>query len=98
IRSIQDRGGKVVLDEAAKDKPVVEVYLNSKAFGDADLTLLKRFTSLRKLNLQVSRVTDAGLKDLAGLTSLESLDLHQTKVTSAGFRHLAGLKSLRTLG
>lgn len=97
IKIIQEKGGKVVIDEQGKHRPVVEIYLNKKTCGDAELALVKRFKYLRMLDLGGAPVTDTGLEEIAGLMSLDSLNLHETKVTSAGLKHLANLRSLRKI-
>ena len=52
--------------------------------------------SLRTLNLEHTKVTDAGLKELAGMKSLRSLDLSCTAVTASGLKELKELKSMQS--
>jgi hypothetical protein len=45
-------------------------------------------TQLRRLDLDLNRVTDAGLEHLKGLTQLAQLALMGTDVTDAGVKKL----------
>ena len=45
-------------------------------------------TKLQRLELSVSKITDAGLVHLKGLTKLNYLRIYGTKVTDAGVRKL----------
>jgi hypothetical protein len=45
-------------------------------------------TTLQKLDLESTRVSDAGLEYLKGLPKLQSLDLFQTNVTNAGVKNI----------
>jgi internalin A len=98
LKDLRERGAKTSLYDKTTHTPVVDLYLNKKTFGDADLARLGQFKSLRTLNLQGSSVTDDGLKVLANLPALESLDLYLTGVSPAGLKHVASIKTLHTLG
>ena len=50
-----------------------------------------------RLDLCLTKVTDAGLKELAALKRLTKLGLTDTKVTDAGMKELAALKNLTSL-
>src|SRR5262245_7475549 len=89
--------GKVVRDENAPGKPVVEVRLYFMEGADAGLKELAALKDLKELGLNFSDTTDAGLKDLAALNQLQEFHLRQTKVTDAGLKGLAELKQLRSL-
>jgi len=89
IKNILDRGGKVTRDENAKDKPVTEIVLDNKKFGDADLRLVKRFNSLGLLILWGSEVTDDGMKELAGMKSLHTIII-DTEWSTGQPRYVAG--------
>ncbi|MCH8343584.1 MAG: NACHT domain-containing protein [Planctomycetes bacterium] len=69
----------------------------SRPDGLADLVHLAALSSLQKLVLANTQVTDAGLEHVAALGSLQWLSLDNTKVTDAGLEHLAGLTRLQTL-
>jgi Leucine-rich repeat (LRR) protein len=97
IKAIEKFGGKVVRDDNAPDRPVVEVDLSYTEFTDAGLKRLAPLKRLQTLKLTRTRVTDAGLKELASLKTLQTLTLAGTQVTDAGLKELAGLKSLRLL-
>jgi internalin A len=97
IKAIEKFGGKVVRDDNAPDRPVVEVDLWHTEFTDAGLKRLAPLKRLQTLNLAGTQVTDAGLKELASLSMLQELWLGDTAVTDAGLKELAALKRLRQL-
>ena len=45
---------------------------------------MRRMTSLEKLELGNTKVTDAGLDELKGLPNLQSVSLRTTQVTDVG--------------
>ena len=67
------------------------------AFTDADLKSLTRFTHLKELYLDHTRITDAGVEHPKGLSSLEVLDLGNTQVTDVGIAQLKELTRLNRL-
>lgn len=62
------------------------------------VALIQVVTSLRELDLNEDKVTDAGLEHLKGLVHLQSLDLSSNNVTDSGLAHLKGLAGLHELG
>src|SRR5207245_10180662 len=52
---------------------------------------------LARINLAVTKITDAGLANLKCLTNLLTLHLENTPVTDAGLAHLKGLINLTYL-
>jgi len=66
-------------------------------FREAQLDALQNLKSLRVLQLNDARITDAGLKRLSGLTGLERLVLPAAQVTDAGLLSLKKLKNLQVL-
>jgi Leucine Rich Repeat (LRR) protein len=70
----------------------------ASARSDSALQLLEDQTSIRRLYLNDSQVTDAGLKSLVRLKHLEWIDLRDAPgVTDAGLKHLRGLTRLQEL-
>ena len=74
------------------------LYLHHAPITDAGVMNLKGLSSLTKLDLFDTKVTDAGLEHLAEwMPSLESLELNDNVVTDFGLRFLKGLHRLRRL-
>ncbi|HSG95396.1 MAG TPA: c-type cytochrome domain-containing protein, partial [Afifellaceae bacterium] len=76
---------------------LVEANFTLANLADDAAARLARFTSLRRLNLSQTAVTDAFLENLAGLANLESLNLYGTQVTPAVLASLQRLPALNTL-
>jgi hypothetical protein len=68
-----------------------------EGLSDEDLVHLKGLTSLERLYLDDTQVTDAGLVNLSGLRNLEYLSLESTKVIGPGLTHLKDLPNLAIL-
>jgi hypothetical protein len=66
-------------------------------FDEIDVAILCALTSLERLDLSGTQVSDAGLAHLSGLTSLQVLNLDGTQVSDAGCVRLSGLTSLQEL-
>jgi Leucine Rich Repeat (LRR) protein len=94
---VKKLGGRIEVDEKAKDSAIIAVHLSDTKVADADLETLKPLTQLHRLYLQNTMITDAGLEHLKGLTELHTLSLNHTKVTDAGLEYLKGLSKLKTL-
>jgi len=105
VAAITKLGGRIIRDEKAAGKPVIEVNFTHAFATDAALKELAAFKQLQTLNLcfpspaagDLILVTDAGLKELKELRSLKSLNLQRTKVTDKGLRQLAPLKQIQSL-
>lgn len=97
IYEIKLLGGKVEIDDSVAGRPVTGVDLSSTRVRDSDLSRLKAFPQLVKLQLGGTRITDEGLTRLTGFASLETLLLGGTLVTDAGVPHLAKIKSLKKI-
>jgi internalin A len=80
--------------EGAKSLEVLELSGNDR-LGDEGCKTIGKLTSLKRLTLGRTGVTDAGLSHLKGLTGLKELDLSNTKATPAGIAELK--KSLPNL-
>lgn len=66
-------------------------------FSDQDAAHLGELSSLTRLSLDNTQITDAGMIHLKGLTSLQRLSFYGCQVTGEGFEHLKGLTNLRLL-
>jgi Leucine-rich repeat (LRR) protein len=100
IAAIKKLGGSVIVEGAhpgAPGTPVVGIDLRNKQINDADLTSLRLFPSLRRLEVTSTQVTDAGLKQLQELKNLQMLQLSGTAITDAGLKELHELKNLKLL-
>jgi Leucine-rich repeat (LRR) protein len=67
------------------------------AVNDQALSVIGKYTQLRRLNLWRDPVTSAGLVDLAGLTKIQWLNLDNTQIDDAGLPAIAGLPELAFL-
>jgi Leucine-rich repeat (LRR) protein len=83
--------------ELGKLNKLTDLDLNLAKIGDDDIAAIKGMTSLRRLNLDDTAVTNAGLQYLKGFTELYSLDLDHTHIGDAGLQYIVNLKSLREL-
>ena len=97
IAAIKRVGGKIIVDNTARGKPVIGVDFRRNKIIDSDLKYLQTFTELKKLDLYDTGITDAALAHLASLTRLELLEINSPKVTDAGLKHLHGLTNLKEL-
>jgi uncharacterized membrane protein len=74
---------------------IVEAELGRTAATDASFDTLSKFTHLRALHLEETKVTGDGLAKLAPLSHLTYLNLSGTRVTQAAAARLASMKNLR---
>ena len=94
IEAIKRLGGRVTIDQAHPDKPVVGVQFG-RGGRDRDLVLLKSLPKLRVLNLEAAGITDVGMGIINGLTELTSLNVARTEITDVGLAHLTDLTKLK---
>jgi Leucine-rich repeat (LRR) protein len=66
-------------------------------FNDTGMASLKGKTSLERLYVRGTSITDEGIQVLADLTNLVELDLSDVSMTDKGLASLAGLTKLRRL-
>ncbi len=93
------RGASVQFDEQ-EDVVAVWTALSDPlihSLSDADLSDLRTFKHLKRLNVVGSRVTDAGLAYLKDIPTLEELNLGGTGITDAGLANLSGHPGLAQL-
>lgn len=74
---------------------LVELHLQKMPVKDEDLSIIKQFTQLRRLNLDFTAIQGGGLKELAALPHLQSLALSGTAITLPHLQTLMQNKSLR---
>ena len=93
-------GGRVLYDDTAGDRPIVEVVVLNNELTPADLpslvTSLASLPHLRKLTLMSGRIRDDDLQHLAPLRQLQDLKLN-CHLTGSGVAHLAPLPDLTSL-
>jgi uncharacterized membrane protein len=76
---------------------IVEAELGRTAVTDASFDTLAKFTHLRALHLEGTRVTGDGLAKLAPLSQLTYLNLSSTQVTQTAVALLATMENLHHL-
>ena len=87
--------GDAQLGQFQKFAPyIVEAELGRTAVTDASFSTLAKFTHLRAIHLEETRVTGDGLAKLAPLSQLTYLNLSGTQVTQAAVAPLASMKNL----
>ncbi len=91
---IEKLGGRCEVDSKGQ---VRTVSLNGQKYTDAVTEHLRGLTSLERLYLFKTQVSDDGLEHLKGLANLERLYLSGTRLTDAGLECLTGLIGLRRL-
>jgi hypothetical protein len=92
--------GPVWLRESLGDEffsEVVGVTCGDTAFGDEDVTHLKKLSKLEVLCLHGTQVTDLGLAHLKRMSKLRLLHLDHAQITDNGLKHLDGFAKLETL-
>lgn len=101
VAEVTRLGGKVDLDEARPDKPIIKVDLHSTPVTDAELKVLAEsknvLRGLRYLDLRLTHIGDAGAAHLKDLTSLQTLNLFRTQLGDHGLAQLKNLRQLQTL-
>ncbi len=101
IAEIEGYGGTVGADLEKLSSAVGSVGFNGSQITDAGLGHLREhlegLTSLKRLDLGQTQITDAGLEHLKGLTNLQVLHLWDTEVTGPGLEHLKSLANLQFL-
>ena len=83
-------------DAARWGTPAIGVSYNPLV-DDFTLAEIAKRTSIERLYLDGTRITDAGLRELAPLANLSELSLNDTPITDAGLKHLQGLTALEKL-
>jgi hypothetical protein len=65
--------------------------------SDVDLIHIANLSSIEKLAVPGSPVTDAGMARLQGLNNLQNLVIFSTQIGDSGLTHITGLTTLRVL-
>lgn len=73
---------------------IVELHLQKMPVKDAELSVIKQFSNLRKINLDFSAITGSTLQELTGLKHLRSLAISGTGVNLQNLQKLRASKSL----
>lgn len=76
--------------------PAISVSYNPLV-NDFTLAEIGKRTSIERLYLDGTQITDSGLRELAPLKNLHELSLINTPITDAGLKHLANLPGLEKL-
>ncbi len=69
----------------------------SPLVNDFTLAEIAKRTSIERLYLDGTRITDQGLAELAPLKNLHDLSLINTPISDAGLKHLTALAALKEL-
>ena len=92
---IASLGGQVGYDEASRP---VGIQLGFTWVADGDIDRIARISSLKRLDLSVTRITDLGIERLKPLTGIEELNLYACEhITDTALAHLREWKNLRRL-
>jgi hypothetical protein len=90
--------GDAQLAQFSKFAPyIVDAELGRTAVTDASLDTLAKFTHLRALHLEETKVNGDGLAKLAPLTQMTYLNLSGTQVGTSAITPLNSMKNLRHL-
>lgn len=99
VTAVEKLDGTVTVDETHTSKPVVAVSLRATKVADAELTVLKEFKKLQRLDLAGAiEITDAGLKELKEIKSLRTLVLMNTRITDTGLKEFKELEKPTVAG
>jgi len=89
---------KVTYGGSQEAKDLKGVMIADRPIKDDDLAVLKRYPSVRGLDLQLLPITGEGLAHVAALGDLERLRVYKCfKLKDGDFAQLAKLKKLRSL-
>ena len=92
---VRSQGGAAEQDSSGN---VIGIDLSSTWTTDADMARLGRLTSLRKLDLSHTKITDIGLEHLRGLPQVVDLSLHFAEyISDGGVAHIKGWTRLERL-
>jgi len=104
VQALEDTGSRMEqalprIARVTRDKAgqVVSLNIFDPSFTDIGMTMLRRFTSLKRLSLEGTMVTDEGLKHLTAMTQLEELWLGKTAISDPGLETLRPLRALLQL-
>jgi hypothetical protein len=97
LQALLQKGAKVERDETDPQRPIIGISLVGLHVNGADLSLLKAFPHLRKLDLSNAPVSNIDLEQITTLSSLEELTLSGTKVSDGGMTSVKKLTNLRKL-
>lgn len=91
----KDQYNKKALEELLPVKTqIVELHMQKMPVKDEELSIIKQFTNLRKINLDFSAITGSTLHELTALPHLRSLAISGTAIS---LQHLQKLKASKSL-
>jgi hypothetical protein len=92
---IASLGGELDYDGASRP---VEIRLGFTWVADGDMDRIARISTLKRLDLSLTRVTDLGIERLKPLTGIEELNLYACEhITDTALAHLREWRRLRRL-
>jgi len=95
VQRIEARGGFVVRD---RDGSITEVSLARTWATDEDLSFVARISTIKRLDLAFTLITDKGVKELEQLRQLEELNLETAEaLTDASMNYVKNIPTLRKL-
>jgi hypothetical protein len=94
---VEERGGKVIVEDDTPEGHVVSVVFVARPIGDADLTCLRDRRGYQRLFLDSTRVQGAALANLAGSEELRWVSLGGCPITDDGLKNLPVLPQLELL-
>src|SRR5436190_784981 len=95
VQRIEARGGFVVRD---RDGSIAEVSLARTWATDEDLSFVARISTIKRLDLAFTLITDKGVKELEQLRQLEELNLETAEaLTDASMNYVKNIPTLRKL-
>ena len=104
VKALDDSGGRMeqALSRIARvtrnpGGGVKSLNIFDRTFSDIGMGILPRFTSLTRLSIEGTAVTNAGLKHLASMSQLEELWLNDTSISDSGLDDLRPLRALKQL-
>jgi sec-independent protein translocase protein TatC len=97
VAGLAELKGRGVHCELNDNYDVVSLSLRGSELTAADLPLVAKLTTLRRLDLQGLDIDDEALEILAPLTALEYLNLSGTGITGAGLKSLTSFPALKRL-
>ena len=104
VKALDDSGGRMeqALSRIARvrrdpDGDVKSLNIFDRNFSDIGMGILPRFTSLTRLSMEGTAVTNVGLKHLASMSQLEELWLNDTSISDSGLDDLRPLRALKQL-
>jgi hypothetical protein len=97
IAALRRIGASLVPDESSSGREIIELVIMSKKFGDNEMQYVRAITTLQKVNVSKTAITDRGVSCFLDLPRLEALAVAETHVTDDGLTTIGQLTGLRNL-